>query len=140
MAVEIANRTKFRPSRPLIERAVACVLSFSKVKGEVSVVIVNDAAIKILNKQYRGKNKPTDILSFAEGDSELAMPGVIGELVVNYEQIARQAKTFGHSVLWELAFIVIHGTLHLVGYEDETEKGRVEMEKLGEKLIKKLKI
>lgn len=138
MAIEIANKTKERINRPLIERAILGVLRFGKRRGDVSVVIVSDAAMKKLNYSLRGKNKPTDVLSFAESDSESAEPSFIGELVIDMAQIKRQAKQFKHSISWELAFIVIHGCLHLIGYEDETESGRKKMEKLGYMIIEKI--
>jgi len=137
MMVEIANQTKININRALIERAVKAVLKFSKRHGLVSVVIVGDMAMKKLNHQYRGKNKPTDVLSFSEADSKFPDSDFIGELVIDLSQIKRQAKTFKHSVSFELAFIVIHGALHLVGYEDETEAGVLEMDRLGNSLIKK---
>ncbi len=136
MAVEITNKTKQTLKKALIIKAVECALAFKKRRGDVSVVFVGDAAIRTLNRQYRKKDYVTDILSFAEdlkGD-------FIGELIIDYKQIERQAKRFEHSVSWELAFIVIHGTLHLLGYEDETEKGRKTMEKLGYQLIKKIAV
>lgn len=140
MAIEVANRTKYRINRPLIERAVKLVLRFAKKSGDVSVVVIGDIAMKKLNYRFRRKKTPTDILSFAEQDSEAPQPGFIGELMVDYEQIKRQAKQFGHSTAWEFIFIVIHGVLHLVGYEDDTETGRHRMEKIGLYLIKKIKI
>jgi probable rRNA maturation factor len=140
MAIEIANQTVHRLRRPPIERAVELVLRFAKRKGNVSVAIVSDAVMKKYNYAFRKKNTPTDILSFAEQDSETPSPDFVGELIIDFDQIKRQAKTFGHSLQWELAFIVIHGTLHLVGYEDETEEGRKEMEKIGYRLIKKMSL
>jgi probable rRNA maturation factor len=137
MLVEIANQTKTTINRSLIERAVKTVLRFGKVDGLVSVVIVSDAKMKQLNYQFRRKNKITDVLSFREQDGPLPEKGFIGELIIDYSQIKRQAKKFKHSVAYELAFIVIHGTLHLLGYEDETARGVLEMDKLGNKLINK---
>jgi len=140
MAIEIANQTKHRVNRALIERSVETVLKFGKKKSDVSIVIVGDRVMKTLNHRYRGKNTVTDILSFSEEESESPEAGFIGELIIDLEQINRQAKKFGHTKTTELAFIVIHGMLHLLGYEDESEKGRLEMEKLGYKLLEKMKI
>lgn len=140
MAVEIANRTKKTVKRSLIERSVETVLHFGKVKGLVSVVIVGDRAMRNLNRRYRGKDKVTDILSFADSESEKPEQGFVGELIIDLEQIERQAKTFGNSKTKELAFIVIHGALHLLGYEDESEAGRRKMERLGEKLITNIRL
>ena len=138
MVLAVTNQTKLVVSRSLIQRAVKIVLDFKKVKGDVSVVIVGDAVMRKLNYKYRHKNKVTDVLSFREADGKFPEPGFIGELIIDYLQIKRQAKTFKHSLAYELAFIVIHGTLHLLGYEDETDKGVVLMDKLGNQLIKKI--
>ncbi len=138
MAVEITNRTRRALKVSLITKAVETTLRFGKIKGDVSVVIVGDTTIRGLNKIYRKKDKITDILSFREAEAPMPMRGFVGELIVDYAQIKRQSVQFKHSVSWELAFIVIHGTLHLIGYEDDTERGRVLMEKLGYQLIKKL--
>lgn len=138
MAVEITNRTRRALKASLITKAVETTLRFGKIKGDVSVVIVGDATIRRLNKIYRKKDKVTDVLSFREAEAEMPMRGFVGELIIDSLQIERQAIKFKHSVSWELAFIVIHGTLHLIGYEDDTERGRVLMEKLGYQLIKKI--
>ncbi|MCX6792405.1 MAG: rRNA maturation RNase YbeY [Candidatus Falkowbacteria bacterium] len=140
MAIEIANQTRSNINRSLIERAVKKVLKFAKQEGNVSVVIVGDAAMQKLNKLYRSKNKPTDVLSFSEADSQFPDNTFIGEIVIDWLQIKRQAKILKHSAAWELAFIVIHGMLHLIGYEDETKRGALEMERLGNNLIKKITI
>lgn len=138
MAVEITNRTRRALKTSLITRAVEATLRFGKTKGDVSVVIVGDTTIRRLNKIYRKKDKVTDILSFREAEAEMPARGFVGELIVDYSQIRRQAAKFKHSVDWEMAFIIIHGTLHLLGHEDETERGRALMEKLGYQLIKKI--
>lgn len=140
MVIEIANQTKSAINRSLIERAVEIVLKFGKQKGSVSIVIVSDKVMQKLNKQYRGKDSPTDVLSFAEVDSQFPEADFIGELVIDFKQIKKQAKVFKHSIAFELAFIVIHGMLHLIGYEDETAKGVIEMNRLGNNLIKKITI
>lgn len=138
MLVEIANQTRSTINRSLIERAVKTVLKFGKKSGNVSVVIVGDAAMIKLNKKYRGQAKTTDVLSFAESDSKFPDPDFMGELFICWPQIKRQAKIFKHSIAWELAFIVIHGTLHLLAYEDDTTAGALAMDRLGNNLIKKI--
>ncbi len=136
MAVEITNKTHKVLKKALITQAVESTLAFKKRRGDVSVVFVGDAAIQRLNRQYRKKDYVTDILSFAEDTKS----DFVGELIIDFKQIERQAKQYGHSISWELVFILIHGTLHLLGYEDETEKGRKTMEKLGYQLIKKIAV
>lgn len=88
---------------------------------EISVVFVSNNAIQALNKQYRSLDKPTDVLSFAQiEDMELfTIDGVpiLGDIVISLEQAAVQGTIYGHSLQRELAFLLVHGLLHLIGYE-----------------------
>ncbi len=135
MAVEVTYRTRRRFAPALIVTAIEATLRHRRASGDVSVAIIGDAAMRRLNRTYRGFDKVTDVLSFVEAEASFRAAGLLGELVVDIDQIRRQAKLFGHGIRWELAFIVIHGTLHLLGYEDETERGRREMERLGNQII-----
>lgn len=138
MAVTVANETAARVETALIKRSVAAALRHQRASGDVSVVIVGDLKMRRLNRTYRGKDAVTDILSFREEEAEIAENGFLGELIIDYRVIRQQAKRFAPSIRWELAFIVIHGVLHLLGHEDETEKGAAEMERLGHLIIKKV--
>lgn len=98
---------------------------------EMSVTITTNPAIKKLNKQYRGVDRATDVLSFAAEESgdetpivmdpELAaeLPANLGDLFVSIDKVAEQAKFLGHSTDRELGFLVVHGFLHLNGYDHE---------------------
>jgi probable rRNA maturation factor len=132
--VEVINKTKAKINLKLIKKIAENFLQFYKIeKKEVSIALVSDSEIKKINKQYRQKDSATDVLSFSgEGD-------FLGEIIVDYAQIKRQAKELRKKVDEELAFILVHGLLHLIGYDDETEKERVEMIKLGEGFINNLK-
>ncbi len=140
MTVVISNTTRRRVDLACIRQAVEVTLRFFRQKGDVSVVIIGARRMRSLNKMYRGRDAVTDVLSFTEAESEVATPNFLGELFVNYDRIKQQAKKFSPSVRFELAFITIHGTLHLLGYEDETSAGVKKMEQLGEKIIKKISI
>lgn len=102
--------------------------------GEVSVTLTNNAYIHTLNKKYRGIDRPTDVLSFALNESEEpAIEGgmeinVLGDLVISVERAEEQAADFGHSVRRELAFLTVHGMLHLLGYDHIEDEEREEME------------
>ena len=102
--------------------------------GEVSVTLTDNAYIHRLNKQYRGIDRPTDVLSFAfneseepeiEGGMEVDM---LGDLIISVERAEEQAADFGHSVRREMAFLTVHGMLHLLGYDHMEEEEREEME------------
>lgn len=90
---------------------------------EVSVVLCDDAFIQSLNAEYRGQDRPTDVLSFAQNDLDL-----LGDIVISLPTAARQAQAAGWTLESEVALLGIHGLLHLLGYDDETEAGAREMQ------------
>lgn len=133
--IEINNRTNYKINLSLVKQVIAEFARVYKIKGrEISIAFVGDTEIKKINKHYRKLNQPTDILSFAgEGD-------YFGEIIIDYQQVKRQAGKFGNKTDEELVFILVHGLLHLLGHDDETEKDRPKMIKMGEGLIKKMKL
>jgi len=138
MSVVVTNKTRQRLNQAVIQQAVEATLSFCRKKGSVSVVIIGHTRMKKLNSMYRGRNSTTDVLSFTENESSVAEKNFLGEIFVDYEVIKKQAKKFSPSIRFELAFIVIHGTLHLLGYNDVTLKGAQQMEIMGHSIIKKI--
>lgn len=95
--------------------------------GEVHVLLADDATLRRLNLQFRGKDKATDVLSFPasetttfHGDKKLA-----GDLAVSLETAARQAKKFGHTLKDEVRVLVLHGLLHLAGFDHEQDQGQM---------------
>ena len=101
-------------------------------KAEVSLVLADDAFVWKLNKQYRHKDKPTNVLSF-ENEGLLA-----GDIVVAYQTTLREAKEQGISFRAHLAHLLTHGTLHLQGYDHLTDKQAQKMEKLEVQLLAKM--
>lgn len=101
--------------------------------NEVSLVLADDPYIHELNRTYRGKDRPTDVLSFAlnEGDEPEIVDGpeemLLGDIIISMETAQRQAEEYGHSLEREMAFLTVHGMLHLLGYDHEEEAGRAEM-------------
>ncbi len=91
---------------------------------EVSIVLCDDAFIQSLNLQYRGKNRLTDVLSFAQDD-----PDLLGDIVISLPTAARQAQSAGWTLEDEVALLGIHGLLHLLGHDDETAEGAWEMQR-----------
>ena len=102
--------------------------------GEVSVTLTDNAYIHTLNREYRGIDRPTDVLSFALNESEEPDVedgpdvNVLGDLVISVERAKEQAADYGHSVKREIAFLTVHGMLHLLGYDHMEEEDRIEME------------
>lgn len=94
------------------------------LSGKVNVVVTTNDAIRDLNRRFRKKNKPTDVLSFAAGDkfqSEIA-----GDIVISAEIAAENAVKLGHPFSTELKVLLLHGVLHLAGYDHEDDDGRME--------------
>ncbi|MBQ7036084.1 MAG: rRNA maturation RNase YbeY [Clostridia bacterium] len=103
-------------------------------KCEVSVMIVDNAAIKELNAQWRNIDRATDVLSFPMGDDS----PLLGDIVLSLEKAYEQANEYGHSPAREIGFLTVHSMLHLYGYDHMEEDERVEMRRMEEKILKKL--
>ncbi len=103
---------------------------------EVSVTFMMDSDIQEVNATYRGKNVPTDVISFAleeltEGEVAIVpvegMPTVLGDILISVETAERQAEEYGHDFNREIGFLALHGFLHLLGYDHMTEEDEAEM-------------
>jgi probable rRNA maturation factor len=92
------------------------ILGLSKV--ELSIALVSDAQIKRLNKLYRNKDKPTDVLSFPIGE-KVEDWLILGDIVISVDTAKRQAQELGHSLEEELKRLLVHGLVHLLGYDHE---------------------
>ena len=114
--------------------------------AEVSVTLTDNAHIHELNRDYRGIDRPTDVLSFALNESEepeiVGGPetDVLGELVISVERAEEQAEEYGHSLRREIAFLTVHGMLHLLGYDHIEDEEREEMEREQRFVMKQLGI
>ena len=92
---------------------------------EVSLTIVDDAEITRLNRQYFHRNRPTNVISFpmADGNAAAIPPHVLGDVVISAETAERQARASGGKTEDEVLFLLIHGILHLAGYDHESSRG-----------------
>lgn len=140
--VEIINRQRHRridrePYREFSEQALKAI---GGGKRDTTVVFVSDEAIKKLNRQFRGKNYATDVLSFPNQAEkfETENKSNLGEVVISVQRATVQAKQNGLSFSNEVRQLILHGLLHLCGYDHETDEG--EMNRLELKLRKKLGI
>ena len=157
MTIEISYESKMKldiPYEDIINRMVVASLDFEKCpyEAEVSVTIVDDEEIRKINNEYRGIDKSTDVLSFPF--NEFAIPGdfddiedsidafnpetgelLLGDIILSTEHIVEQAKEYGHSETRELAFLVVHSMLHLMGYDHMVEEDRVIMEDRQRKIL-----
>lgn len=104
----------------LIRQAIKTSQKSEGVKGGVCVLITDAEEIRTLNRTYRNIDRVTDVLTFPawEGDAILCPPdGYLGDIAVCYERAVEQAEEYGHSLERELAFLAVHGALHLMGYD-----------------------
>lgn len=120
-----------------IERAVETIGELYDAENcEVSIILTDDARIRELNREYRGIDRPTDVLSFALHESdepEIVFDGedqidALGDIIVSVERARAQAIEYGHSFRREIIFLIVHGMLHLLGYDHIEEADRLEME------------
>ena len=116
-----------RPRRRELTRFLRDAIAAVDLQGEVSVLLTGDEAIRALNRQYRHQDKPTDVLSFPA--SELAA-GIAGDLVISLETVQRQAAMRGHSLEMEIKILLLHGLLHLAGYDHEIDEGAMQRKEL----------
>ncbi len=128
--IEVNNQTNGEIDIALIKRTVNSFFKSHRLKNkEITVALVGDKTIKRLNKIYLGVNYATDVLAFpGEGN-------FYGEIVIDYQQIKRQAKRYNNTIKDELIFVLVHGLLHLIGYDDKTERQRKRMMKLAREFI-----
>lgn len=109
--------------------------------GEVSVVLTDDAAIRRLNRDWRGIDKPTNVLSFPAAEMPArGAPQMLGDIVIAYETLARECAEEGTAFPHHLAHLAVHGFLHLLGYDHETDAQAAEMEGLESRIMAAMKM
>ena len=122
MNVEVTGGAVPRLSRREIiafARRVLLKLRLQDEVSDLSIAIVDDDAMKNLNRQFRHKNKTTDVLTFPADGTYL------GDIVISIDQARRQAVTERHSVATEVRYLILHGILHALGYDHETDDGEM---------------
>jgi probable rRNA maturation factor len=126
---------------PLRKKLRKLLRSVGHPDAEVSVLFTGDRAMRSLNRQYRGKDRTTDVLSFAlrEGMFPRVQPTVLGDIVISLPAASRQAAEAGHSLIREVERLLVHGLLHLIGYDHERgPQETLRMERKEQKLLKGL--
>jgi probable rRNA maturation factor len=114
-------------------------------EGDVSIVLTDDEEIRSLNRTYRGKDEPTDVLSFslrevAAGETTVDLSSLeeelaLGEVYISIPTAMRQAQAGERTLEEEVAFLAVHGVLHLLGYEDESQEGYEQMYRRGWEVV-----
>lgn len=146
--IEISNTTKYRINRrQIITLCDSFLHKFKNIKADVSIAIVGEKKIRELNKKYRGYDKPTDVLSFNCAEWEGVL---LGEVIINPHEVKKisKYKEVLHSIGLEYPpknpkktetylfyFLLVHGLLHLAGYDDEKEADHKEMLNLGKEFL-----
>lgn len=148
--IEIVNTTKHKINRKkIVALSEAFLRQFKNSEVDVSIAIVGAKRIQKINYEYRGHNKPTDVLSFAGAEWE---GNLLGEVIINPQELKKLAKyreiltqvgfsyplkNLKKTETYLFYFILIHGLLHLIGYDDNLESDRQEMLKLGREFLSK---
>lgn len=159
MTVLIDNRQSYenidKDTEDFIDKLVNAVLEYENCTDdfEVSISFVSNEEIRDLNREYRGIDSVTDVLSFPmlefeedhdelEDDEEeyIEEELPLGDIVISVERADEQAKEYGHSFKRELAFLLVHGMLHLLGYDHEKAEEETAMFQKQEKILEKLNI
>lgn len=122
------RRRRVRPER--LRRVLRGAARALGVSGELALVLAGDARLRTLNRRYRGQDKPTDVLSFPGGEAGL------GDVVISVETAGANARRLGRTFLQELDVLALHGFLHVLGYDHETDDGT--MERLERRLRRRL--
>ncbi|BAJ63461.1 MULTISPECIES: rRNA maturation RNase YbeY [Anaerolinea] len=124
---------------PLIRAAEETLRVENHSDSDVTISIQNDEALKSLNAQFMGTEAPTDVLSFTMDffDPETERQ-YLGDILISYERAEEQAQTAGHSTENELILLIVHGILHLVGYDHGTEEEKSKMWKTQSEILKQL--
>ena len=123
MKIRIRNRQKHIPldSKKIRRVARRILAELGLLDAELSVLFVNDLQIQALNQQYLRRDKPTNVLAFPmrKGEFSILHPHLLGDIVISVETAKRQSNRFGLNEMGMITLLLVHGVLHLIGYEHE---------------------
>jgi len=125
----------------ILRQAIAAAAREASSKpAELAIVLTDDSAIRALNRKWRGRDEPTNVLSFPAGSAAAAthQAAHLGDIVIAYETSAREASYEGKPFAQHLAHLAVHGYLHLLGFDHETEAEAVVMERLENEILSQL--
>lgn len=158
MTVMIDNRQNINDTggvQELIEQTINKALECEEIKigCQVSVTFVDNEQIREINREYRNIDAPTDVLSFPMLDNKADLDrqditnldmdtgdAVLGDIVLSLQKALEQSQEYGHSYEREIAFLTVHGVLHLLGYDHETETDRIRMREREEHILEQLNL
>ena len=141
--VRSAHWRKRATAKTIVKKAVlAAAEAVSTPPAELAIVLSDDSTIRTLNRDWRGKNAPTNVLSFpaaAVGKGRSASP-YIGDVIIAYQTVAREAAAEGKPFNHHLAHLAVHGFLHLLGYDHENDRDAQTMERLEREILTRMAI
>jgi probable rRNA maturation factor len=144
--IDIQNEHSFPVEAARLQAAAQTVLNLHDIDPDSSltVVIAQNERVQALNRQFRGVDAPTDVLSFPADapplDETADEPPYLGDMLIAFPYAAAQAEREGHNLGDSLALLVVHGTLHLLGYDHDTPENRADMWDAQEEALQKLNI
>jgi probable rRNA maturation factor len=144
--VDIQVRSPLWTVQPLAEQTVrgaiaAAAAALSTADGEVSILLTDDSAIRVLNRDWRGVDKSTNVLSFPASKTKAhGAKAILGDIVIAFETLARECDDENRIFLHHLAHLTVHGFLHLVGYDHQTDADADAMEGLESKIMTRMQI
>lgn len=130
--VFLNRQRRRRVSEPRLRRVLAGAAGVLRVRGEIALVLAGDRFLRRLNRDYRDQDRPTDVLSFPCDGTD----GGLGDIVISLETAERNARGLGRTLAQELDVLALHGFLHLLGHDHETDGGA--MERLERRLRRRL--
>ena len=143
--VEIDIQAPLWDSQPdaarTVRAAIAAAAAHSTSGGEVSILLTDDSAVRVLNRDWRGIDKPTNVLSFpAPENISKGAAGILGDIVIAYETLMRECADEDRDFLHHLAHLTVHGYLHLVGYDHHNNAEAAAMEALESRIMTRMKL
>jgi len=143
-SIDIQRQSPLWDAQPLAEQTVRAAIAaaraaLSTAEGELSILLTDDLTVQKLNRDWRGIDKPTNVLSFP-GAKVSGGPNILGDIVMAYETLARECDEEGRIFLHHLAHLSVHGFLHLAGYDHQTDAEAEAMEALESEIMTRLKM
>jgi probable rRNA maturation factor len=144
--IEILVRSRHWRKQPragaTIKKAIAAAAKAASTRhAELAIVLCDDSAIRALNRDWRGRNAPTNVLSFPAATLGKGRGApYIGDIVIAYQTAAREALAEGKPFTHHLAHLAVHGYLHLIGYDHETDRTATKMERLERAILARLAV
>jgi probable rRNA maturation factor len=124
-AAELSAKPFRLPSTRTLTQFLARAQAAVRLRGQVTVLLTSDAAIRDLNQRFRGKDQPTDVLSFRSEHFVRGTENVAGDVAISVETAQRQSVEQGHLLATEIKVLMLHGLLHLAGHDHETDAGEM---------------